>query len=216
MPALFPPWANTVARATLLAGACTLVGVPVALMAWVRTPNATRRYQPVVQPIAFDHRIHVTGQRIDCRYCHFSVERAATAGIPSSSTCVACHSDTWMHSSELALVRASVASGRPIRWNRVNALPGFVYFNHAIHVNKGVGCESCHGRVDRMSAVYQAVPLTMSWCVDCHRDPAARLRPISEITTMGWRPPLPQRQLGAELVRENGVRSLTTCTTCHR
>jgi hypothetical protein len=138
MAALFPPWANTVVRATLVAAGCTLVGVPVALMAWVRTPNATRRYQPVAQPIAFDHRIHVTGQRIDCRYCHFSVERAASAGIPPSTACVACHSDTWMSSKELALVRASVATGQPIRWNRVNSLPDFVYFNHAIHVAKGV------------------------------------------------------------------------------
>jgi hypothetical protein len=216
MAALFPPWANTVVRATLVAAGCTLVGVPVALMAWVRTPNATRRYQPVAQPIAFDHRIHVTGQRIDCRYCHFSVERAASAGIPPSTTCVACHSDTWMSSKELALVRSSVATGQPIRWNRVNALPDFVYFNHAIHVAKGVGCETCHGRVDRMAAVYQAAPLTMSWCVDCHRDPASHLRPLSEITTMGWTPPVPQRALGEELVRENNVRSLTNCTTCHR
>jgi hypothetical protein len=216
MAALFPRWANTVVRATLVAAGCTLVGVPVALMAWVRTPNATRRYQPVAQPIAFDHRIHVTGQRIDCRYCHFSVERAASAGIPPSTTCVACHSDTWMSSKELALVRSSVATGQPIRWNRVNALPDFVYFNHAIHVAKGVGCETCHGRVDRMAAVYQAAPLTMSWCVDCHRDPASHLRPLSEITTMGWTPPVPQRALGEELVRENNVRSLTNCTTCHR
>jgi hypothetical protein len=216
MAALFPPWANTVVRATLVAAGCTLVGVPVALMAWVRTPNATRRYQPVAQPIAFDHRIHVTGQRIDCRYCHFSVERAASAGIPPSTACVACHSDTWMSSKELALVRSSVATGQPIRWNRVNALPDFVYFNHAIHVAKGVGCETCHGRVDRMAAVYQAAPLTMSWCVDCHRDPASHLRPLSEITTMGWTPPVPQRALGEELVRENNVRSLTNCTTCHR
>jgi hypothetical protein len=216
MAALFPRWANTVVRATLVAAGCTLVGVPVALMAWVRTPNATRRYQPVAQPIAFDHRIHVTGQRIDCRYCHFSVERSASAGIPPSSTCVACHSETWMSSNELALVRASVATGQPIRWNRVNALPDFVYFNHAIHVAKGVGCETCHGRVDQMAAVYQAAPLTMSWCVDCHRDPAPHLRPLSEITTMGWTPPTPQRAFGEELVRENNVRSLTNCTTCHR
>jgi hypothetical protein len=216
MTALFPRWANTVVRATLVAGACGVVGVPVALMAWVRTPNATRRYQPVAQPIAFDHRIHVTGQRIDCRYCHFSVERAATAGIPASSACVACHSDTWMRSKDLALVRVSVATGQPIRWNRVNALPDFVYFNHAIHVDKGIGCESCHGRVDRMGVVYQAAPLTMSWCLECHRDPASQLRPVSEITTMGWTPPAPQRQLGDALVRENNVRSLTTCTTCHR
>jgi hypothetical protein len=169
MAAPFPRWVNTLTRATLIAAACTLVGVPVALMAWVRTPNATRQYQPVAQPIAFDHRIHVTGQHIACQYCHFSVERAASAGIPPSTTCVACHSTVWMKSSALSLVRQSVATGKPLQWNRVNALPGFVYFNHAIHVNKGVGCESCHGRIERMARVYQFAPLTMSWCVDCHR-----------------------------------------------
>ena len=189
MPALFPHWTNTLARATLIAVVCTLVGLPVALMAWVRTPNATRQYQPVRQPIAFDHRIHVTGQRIDCRYCHYSVERSSYAGIPPTSVCVPCHSSAWMSSDMLPPVRESVASGRPLRWNRVDALPGFVYFNHAIHVNKGVGCESCHGRVDRMAQVYQSAPLTMSWCVDCHRNPAPHLRPLAAITTMGFTPP---------------------------
>jgi hypothetical protein len=216
MAALFPPWTNIAARASLIAAACALVGLPVALMAWVRTPNATRRYQPVSQPIAFDHRIHVTGQRIDCRYCHYTAERSATAGIPPSSMCVSCHSESWMSTDVMAPVRASVASGRPLQWNRVNALPGFVYFNHAIHVTKGVGCETCHGRVDRMASVFQAAPLTMDWCVSCHRDPAAHLRPVAEVTTMGWIPPVPQRQLGEALVRENRVRELTNCTTCHR
>lgn len=207
---------NTVARAALIAAVCTLVGVPVALMAWVRTPNATRQFQPVEQPLAFDHRIHVTGQKIDCRYCHFTVERSASAGIPPSTTCIPCHSSTWMSSTVLSLVRQSVETGQPLQWNRVHTLPAFVYFNHAIHVNKGVGCESCHGRVDQMARVYQAAPLTMSWCVSCHRDPAAHLRPVSAITIMGWSPPAPQRQVGAALVREYHVRELTNCTTCHR
>lgn len=216
MSAPFPRWTNTLARATLIAVACTLVGVPVALMAWVRTPNATRRYQPVAQPVAFDHRIHVTGQRIDCLYCHYSAGRSASAGIPPTSACVPCHSAAWMSSDVLRPVRASVASGRPLQWNRVDALPGFVYFNHAIHVNKGVGCESCHGRVDRMGQVYQSAPLTMQWCVNCHRNPAAALRPLSAITTMGFVPPVSQRELGAQLVQKYHVRSLTNCTTCHR
>jgi hypothetical protein len=216
MAALFPRWTNTAARASLLAAACALVGLPVALMAWVRTPNATRRYQPVAQPIAFDHRVHVTGQRIDCRYCHYSAERTASAGIPPTSMCVPCHSASWMKTDVMAPVRASVASGKPLEWNRVNALPGFVYFNHAIHVTKGVGCETCHGRVDQMASVYQAAPLSMQWCVSCHRDPAKHLRPVSEVTTMGWTPPVPQRQLGEALVRENRVQQLTNCTTCHR
>ena len=118
-----------------------------------------------------------------------------------------------MSSDVLAPVRQSVSSGRPLRWNRVDALPGFVYFNHAIHVNKGVGCESCHGRVDRMAQVYQAAPLTMSWCVNCHRNPAPHLRPLSAITTMGY---VSQRELGPQLAQKYHVRSLTTCTTCHR
>jgi hypothetical protein len=216
MSALFPRWANIVARATLIAAVCTIVGVPVALMAWVRTPNATRRYAPVTQPIAFDHRVHVTGLRIDCRYCHFSVERAATAGMPPTTTCVACHDQRLLNSRELSLVRESVDRGQPIEWNRVDRLPDFVYFNHAIHVNKGVGCETCHGRVDRMAQVYQAEPMTMNWCVSCHRDPAANLRPITAVTTMGWTPPMPQAQLGAPLKRQYHVRELTNCTTCHR
>lgn len=216
MAALFPRWVNTVARATLIAAAGAGIGVPVALMAWVRTPNATRQYQPVKQPIAFDHRIHVTGQKIDCRYCHFTVERSASAGIPPSTTCVPCHDERYMSSNVLGLVRQSVAMGRPLQWNRVDILPGFVYFNHAIHVNKGVGCESCHGRVDQMASVYQVAPMTMSWCVSCHRDPAAQLRPVSAITTMGYAPSQPQRQLGQALAREYHVRELTNCTTCHR
>jgi hypothetical protein len=216
MAAPFPPWANVAARATLIAAAAALVGVPVGLMAWVRTPNATRRYQPVSQPIAFDHRVHVTGEHIDCRYCHFSVERSSTAGIPPTTTCVPCHSQTWLSSSTLEPVRRSMEMNTPLRWNRVTTLPAFVYFNHAIHVDKGVGCETCHGRVDRMGVVYQAAPLTMSWCVSCHRDPAAQLRPRSAIATMGYVPPEPQRVLGARLVHEYDVRQLTNCSICHR
>ena len=216
MPALFPRWTNTLARATLIAVVCVLAGVPAALMAWVRTPNATREYQPVAQPVAFDHRIHVVGQHIDCLYCHYSAERSASAGIPPTSECVPCHSTAWMSSDVFKPVRESVASGHALQWRRVDALPGFVYFNHAIHVNKGVGCESCHGRVDRMGQVYQSAPLTMQWCVNCHRNPAAALRPLNAITTMGFTPTIPQNELGAQLVQKYHVRSLTNCTTCHR
>jgi hypothetical protein len=164
-----------------MTAAAAVVGVPVALMAWVRTPNAERRYQPVAQPVAFDHRVHVAGEHIDCRYCHFSVERSATAGIPPSTTCVPCHSQTWMSSAALAPVRVSVETGKPLHWNRVNPLPGFVYFNHAIHVVKGVGCETCHGRVNQMASVYQATPMTMAWCVSCHRD--YHVRRLTNCTT---------------------------------
>lgn len=143
MAALFPRWTNPAARATLLALAIIAVGVPVMLMTWVRTPNATGQFKPVAQPVPFDHRLHVTGFNIDCRYCHASVERSAIAGLPSTETCLPCHSPVWTSSREFAPVRTSLATGRPLQWNRVYRLPGFVYFNHAIHVSKGVGCETC-------------------------------------------------------------------------
>jgi hypothetical protein len=216
MPALFPRWTNTAVRATLIAALCALVGVPAALMGWVRSPNATRRYALVAQPVAFDHRVHVAGLGIDCRYCHFSVERSAAAGIPPSTTCVPCHDQRLLNSATLAPVRLSAEAGRPLEWNRVHRLPDFVYFNHAIHVAKGVGCETCHGRVDRMAAVYQAAPLTMGWCVSCHRDPAPNLRPASAITAMGRRAPAAQPAYGKQLQTEYHVRELTSCSTCHR
>jgi hypothetical protein len=216
MAAIFRPWMNTVMRAVLIVAAVTLVGVPVALMAWVRTPNATRQYQPVAQPIQFDHRIHVAGLRINCEYCHFSAQRSANAGVPATTTCVACHSPLWMGSAMLEPVRRSIATGRPLQWNRVYNLPDFVYFNHAAHVTRGVGCETCHGRVDRMATIYQAVPLTMSWCVDCHRDPASRLRPVTAVTAMGWTASSADSMSSERLAHRFNVRQMTNCTTCHR
>ena len=216
MAALFPRWVNVLARATLIGMACAIVGVPVALMAWVRTPNATKQYARVSQPVSFDHRLHAGGLRIDCRYCHFSVERSASAGIPPSSTCIPCHDQRYLESRAFTLVRASVTRGRPLEWNRVHRLPDFVFFNHAIHIKKGVGCETCHGRVDRMAEVSQAAPLTMNWCVDCHRDPAPHLRPDSAITAMGWSGSPAGAAANARAVALRSPRELTTCTTCHR
>lgn len=216
MPALFPRWTNSAARWTLVAFACVGAGIPVLMMAWVRTPNATGQYAPVSQPLPFDHRLHVARFNIDCRYCHAAVERSATAGMPSSATCVPCHSTAWINSSLLAPVRTSLATGQPLRWNRVTTLPGFVYFNHAIHVRKGVGCETCHGRVDQMATVYQVAPLTMNWCVSCHRAPEEHLRPVAAMTTMNWQPPGSQLALGQMLKEQYQVRELTDCTTCHR
>ena len=216
MPSLFPPWTNTAAKATLAGVLAAVVGLPVGLMAWVRTPNATRRYEPVAQPVAFDHRVHVTGERIDCRYCHFTAERSSMAGLPPTATCVPCHSTSWLGTRTLAPVVRSMETGQPLRWNRVTTLPDFVYFDHAIHVAKGVGCETCHGRVDRMATVYEAQPMSMNWCVACHRDPAAHLRPREDVTVMGYVPPQPQRAFGERLVREYHVRQLTNCSTCHR
>lgn len=216
MPALFPPNSTRIMRGILAAIGVVLLGGPLVAMAWVRLPWARGEGREITQPIAFDHRIHVTGLKIDCRYCHAGADRGAYAGVPATSLCVPCHTNVWLSSRPLAPVRQSVATGRPIAWARVTQLPGFVYFNHAMHVNKGVGCETCHGRVDRMATVHQVAPLTMDWCVDCHRDPGPQLRPASAITTMGWTSTLSHDSLSRALVARYHVRRLTNCTTCHR
>ena len=219
MPALFPRWTNTVARGSLLALILIAAAAQIAPMLWVRSAFATGEHARVVQPVAFDHRVHSHALHIDCRYCHASVATAATAGLPPTIACVGCHNKALIASAALAPIRASLASNQPIVWQRVNALPDFVFFDHSIHVAKGVGCETCHGRVDQMAQVSQATPLSMGWCLGCHRDPGPHLRPRAEITTMGW--PLDQGDStvaarGKRLMEEYGVARLTTCSTCHR
>jgi hypothetical protein len=218
MAALFSPHSNVVARRVVLLAVLAVVGVPLFLMWWVRTPYVTGQGHTVAQPIPlFSHQIHVTGLQIDCRYCHYTVERTATAGMPSSETCIPCHSQVWRTGPFFAPVRASLTSKTPIPWQRINRLPDYVFFNHAIHVNKGVGCETCHGRVDQMAQVRQAVPLTMSWCLDCHNQPERYLRPVQQVTAMGWHPTEgSQLTVGRDLKRRYHVRELTTCTACHR
>jgi hypothetical protein len=214
--ALFRPSANRAARLALVA----LVALPVAAvafgMAWARTPVARGKYVHVVQPVPFDHRLHVTGLRIDCRYCHAGAERTALAGLPSTEKCTVCHTQLVLSTPQFSAVRRSLQTGRPIPWRRVTELPAFVYFDHAMHVENGVGCETCHGRVDRMAEVRQEASLTMGWCVDCHRNPAPHLRPVEAVTAMGWSPPASGDSLGAALAARYHVRRLTNCTTCHR
>jgi hypothetical protein len=216
MAQLFPRSANTAVRVALVAAGALLVGVPLGALAFVRTPAATGQYASVRQPVAFSHPLHVNGLRIDCRYCHAGAERGPMAGLPPTSACVPCHDQGWLNSSLFAAVRRSLATRRPIPWRRVTAVPDFVFFDHAVHVRKGVGCESCHGRVDLMQEVYQAAPLTMGWCLDCHREPERFLRPVEQVTAMGWEPDGSQRATGRALAARYHVRRLTTCTACHR
>jgi len=216
MGALFPRWSDTLLRVALIGGLVGLFLGLVLLMAWVRTPQITGQFAPLVQPIEFDHRHHVADDGIDCRYCHDLVERSPYAGVPPTERCMNCHNQIWNTSPLLEPVWASYLTDTPIPWVRVHQLPDFVFFNHSIHVNKGIGCESCHGRVDQMAGVYQVASLQMGWCLDCHRNPERHLRPLSEVTTMGWEPPVPQEVLGHELMEEYGVQRLTSCTTCHR
>ncbi len=173
----------------------------------------------VEQPIQFSHAHHVGGIGIDCRYCHTSVEVAPSAGIPPTKTCINCHSQIWNTSPYLEPVRASFRDDKPLRWLRVHDLPDFVYFNHSIHVKKGVGCETCHGRVDRMPLMLQKSSLQMEWCLNCHRDPAQYLRPREELVTMGYRPAGDQHEIGTRLMKEYKIadtRHLTNCSVCHR
>ncbi|MEZ5786441.1 MAG: cytochrome c3 family protein [Xanthobacteraceae bacterium] len=218
MAQIFRPWANSAARlllASLAALPVLLVGLGYQMMrsSYVTGEGVTRE-----QPIPFSHAHHVGGLGIDCRYCHGAVEKARFAGLPPTETCMTCHSQIWTNAEMLAPVRASLAEQRPLRWRRVNNLPGYVYFDHSVHVTNGVGCATCHGRVDRMPLMRQAAPLTMSWCLDCHRFPQPHLRPRSAVFDMGWTPPKDQDARGQDLLRRYHINltGLTDCSTCHR
>ncbi len=215
MAALFRPWSNTAFRLALGIGVLGVSGVIAAPMIWVRTPTWRGQFDPIDQPVEFDHRHHVQDDGIDCLYCHASATSAATAGIPSTDLCMGCHNQIWNQSAMLEPVRRSYVSGFPISWNRVHDVPEFVYFNHAIHTNKGFGCVTCHGRVDRMGRVYQVADLSMGWCLDCHRNPELAVRPLDKVTDMTWAAP-DQAVLGPQLVRQYQIRSLINCTACHR
>ncbi len=181
-----------------------------------RAPYLTGQEQVREQPVPFSHKHHVSGLGIDCRYCHTSVETSAFAGIPPTETCMSCHSQLWTNAEILEPVRASLQSGKPIQWVRVNDLPDYVFFNHSIHINKGIGCETCHGRVDQMPLTWRAQTLQMGWCLDCHRHPESFVRPRDQVFTMGYRPAEDQAVIGGRLVKEYKIRSLTDCYTCHR
>jgi len=216
MPQIFRRSANTLSKLSLF-GVLSLVGGLI-LFAIVlgRSSYVTRANEFIEQPIQFSHLHHVTDDGIDCRYCHTSVETSSFAGIPPTKTCMNCHSQLFATEPILEPVRASFRDDKPLHWIRVHDLPDFVYFNHSIHVKKGMGCETCHGRVDQMPLMEQVNSLQMEWCLNCHRNPENYVRPRSEITTMGYRPPVPQSVIGPQLVKEYGINSLTACSTCHR
>jgi hypothetical protein len=212
---LFPPWTNTVIRVVLVSLGLGAGGAIAFLWLYVRTPYFTAQNEPITQPIEFDHRHHVADDGIDCRYCHTTVDKAPSAGYPSSETCMNCHAQLWNQSGLLEPVRRSYFTDTSLEWKRVHDLPDHVYFNHSIHVNKGVGCVTCHGRVDEMPEIMRKSPLTMGWCIECHRDPTPNLRPKEFITSMTWQPD-DARKVGESVAKANGVHTRTSCTTCHR
>jgi hypothetical protein len=216
MAQLFPRGANAVARASLLSVVLAPLALFGAAYVFVRSPHATQQGVPVQQPIPFSHKHHVGDDGIACEYCHTSVMSSSYAGMPTSQTCMNCHAQIWNQSDVLAPVRQSVQTGQPIVWQRVNDLPDFVYFDHSIHVQKGVACESCHGRVDLMPETFKAVSLQMEFCTSCHRDPVPNIRPREAVTVMGWQPPGDLAQLRAQIAAEYHVESKLDCSTCHR
>lgn len=219
MSQIFHRSVNVVSRVSILGAVFILGGLAWGWGRWVRSDYVTGVGRAVHQPIQFSHRHHVAGLGIDCRYCHTSVEKSAFAGIPPTATCMNCHSQIYAYSPELAKVRESFETGKPIRWNRVHNLADFVYFDHSIHVTKGIGCSTCHGRVDDMPLVWQHASLHMEWCLECHRQPERYLRPLNKIYDMAWVPPPDQFERGRQLLAEYRIPSrqrLTDCSTCHR
>jgi hypothetical protein len=215
MSQIFHRSSNTLSRLSIVA-ALILVAVAGGLLtAFSRSAYSTDEGVVLQQPIPFSHDHHTAALGIDCRYCHTSVEVAASAGIPPTATCMNCHKQIWSDSPMLEPVRTSYATGEPLMWERVYDLPDFVKFNHSIHVAKGVGCASCHGRVDEMPLIYQAVSLKMEWCLDCHREPERFLRPRSEVFNMAWVAD-DQEALGRQLVEEYNVKRKINCSVCHR
>jgi hypothetical protein len=217
MPAIFRPSANIAAQIVLLGLGTLIMAGMVWWWAWPRMDYVRHRGWTVEQPVPFSHQHHVAGLGLDCRFCHVTVETAADAGLPPTYTCMTCHSQVWTNAAVLAPVRQSLADNTPISWHRVTDLPDYVYFNHKIHIAKGVGCESCHGNVQDMALMQKDRTLTMGFCLDCHRDPAPNLRPPDAIFDTDWHP-TSRTPSPAELMQQYhvGARNLTDCSICHR
>ncbi|MDB6033692.1 MAG: hypothetical protein JWM16_4030 [Verrucomicrobiales bacterium] len=218
MPQIFKRKYNTIARATVVGMMLLLCLSGWALHTVFWSPLVTKVAMPQEQPVMFSHQHHYSGLGIDCRYCHTSVEKSSFAGMPPTETCMTCHSQIWTDAPILEPVRQSLARRQPLQWNRVHDLPDFVYFEHSIHVQKGVGCSTCHGRVDRMPLVWKDQTLYMKWCLDCHRQPEKFVRPREQVFNMAWVPTPNQIADGRKLVEQNHIQSwrLSECNVCHR
>ena len=217
MAQIFPQSANALSKVSIIIAVVVIGGLgATAFQLGANSSYATTQGLRRTQPVPFSHTHHVGSMGIDCRYCHTTVETTAYANIPPTKTCMNCHSQIWVNSPTLEPVRASYRTDQSIPWLKVHDLPDFVFFNHSIHIKKGVGCETCHGRVDQMPLMYQQNSLEMRWCIDCHRHPEAYVRPRKYITTMGYVPDGDQEEIGRKLVAEYHIQKLDTCWTCHR
>jgi hypothetical protein len=229
MAQIFHPSANTLSRVSIYGALFVVVGLLFVSYAVIRSPYQTMQRVIKDQPVQFSHEHHVTGLGIDCRYCHTSVEHSSSAGMPSTETCMSCHSQIWTDSPMLEPVRVSWRDDTPIRWNRVHDLPDFAYFHHGVHIQKGVGCVTCHGRVDKMPLVWKESPMTMEWCLECHRNPEPHLRPYDQIFNMAGQPSTEAANVGSNAnvkpsaKRDDVARNqdahfsgMTNCSVCHR
>lgn len=213
MAQIFPKWTNQVPQKILI-GIIVLLNVVIFGVWYFFSPEYTDVGYAPEQPVPYSHKLHVDELGLDCQYCHTNVFESKMANIPPTQTCMNCHNQIATDSSSLDLVRESWETGASIEWIRVHNLADYAYFNHSAHVNVGVGCESCHGRVDKMEVVYQAEPLSMGWCLDCHREPEKYIRPVEDVTTMGYKIEN-QLEIGRQLVDKQNIHAPTYCQGCH-
>jgi len=216
MAQIFHRSTNTISRVSIYGSVVLIAVLGYAADVVTETSYVTEVHNARPQPVPFSHKHHVGELGLDCRYCHTSVEVSSSAGMPPTQTCMSCHSQIWTNASMLEPVRASFRDSTPIAWTRVNAVPDFVYFNHSIHIAKGVGCTTCHGPIAEMNITWRAESLYMRWCLECHNAPEKYLRPWSEVFNAFYEPPPDQEALGLQLMKEYKVQRLTNCTTCHR
>lgn len=215
MPQIFPQWTNRVPLYAVI-GLAVAGALGTAFVWYYFSPEFTDvGYRPV-QPVPFSHLLHAGELEMDCRYCHAQVEVAAVASVPPTKVCMNCHTLVKRDSVQLAAIRDSIGNDQPMRWVRVHKVPDYAYFDHGVHVRAGVGCQSCHGDIRSMEVVTQQEPLSMSWCLDCHRDPDDHLRPFDEITNTTWNPPADQAELAARFKEERRIAPPEDCSACHR
>jgi hypothetical protein len=216
MAQIFHHSTNTLSRVSIF-GAVFIGAALIGMFAIVdRSSYATQVGVAREQPVPFSHKHHVSGIGLDCRYCHTSVETSSFAGIPPVKTCMTCHSQIWADSPMLAPIRASFQNDTPLEWTRVHDLPDFVYFDHSIHVRKGIGCSTCHGQVGQMPLMWREHTLQMEWCLECHRQPERFVRPREQVFAMDWRAPADQLAAGRKLMEEYKIKRMTDCWVCHR
>jgi Cytochrome c7 and related cytochrome c/Class III cytochrome C family len=216
MAQIFHRSTNTISRVSVFGGIAVVILLLTLVAAINRSSYVTEVGVARAQPVQFSHKHHVSDDGIDCRYCHTAVENSSSAGVPSTRICMNCHTQIWPDSPALEPVRESFRTGRSLEWTRVHNLPGFVYFDHSIHINKGIGCVTCHGRVDQMPLMWRENSLYMEWCLECHRNPERFVRPREHVFSMDWQPPYDQIALGKKLVQQYKIEKLTSCSVCHR